>query len=109
MRSRGAGRRSEVVNYYRPVETANAIGELITTWVLAKKNVWAEVLDLRGREYVAAREIHSEAEVRITGPWVEDLTMKWRVTHGDRTFNILHTVNMQSRRFNLELLCSEVK
>lgn len=101
-----SGRLRHRVELQEPTVAQNTVGELVTTWTTIA-TVPAEVLDLRGREYLTAREAHAETTTKITLRYRDDLTRLWRVKHGARVFDVEAVVDLQGRRRVLELMCKE--
>jgi len=91
-----------------PIKAQNDVGEEEIVWRDVKE-VPAEVLEMRGREYLTAREVHSELTTTIRIRHRTDVTVEWRVTHGSRAYDVEHVVDLGGRRRELELLCSEVR
>lgn len=76
---------------------------------------WAEVRNLRGREFLTAKEFHAEVTTRIILRWRRGIDLEpllWRVKTTDvtplHTYQVIHVVDLDGRRRDLELLCSEV-
>ena len=103
-----AGKLRHRVMLQEPIKAQNDVGEQEIVWRDIKE-VPAEVLELRGREYLSAREAHSELTTKIRIRHRTDVTVEWRVTHGTRAYNVEHVVDPTGRRRELELLCSEVR
>ena len=102
-----AGRLRHRVTIEQSTPVAAADGELIDSWTTVA-TVWAEVLELRGREYIAAREAHAEVTTKIKLRYIAGLTPKMRVIFGAHTYDIAHIVDLQGRTRDLELLCTEI-
>lgn len=71
--------------------------------------VWGAILELRGREYQAAREARSETSAKIRIRYRADVKAEWRALHGGRTFDIQHVVDLGGRRRMLELMVAEIR
>ena len=71
--------------------------------------VWGELLEIRGREYLAAQEAHSELNAKIRIRYRSDVRAEWRAQFDGRTFNILAAPDLKGRRQELELLVAEIR
>ena len=71
--------------------------------------VWGELLELRGKEYLAAREAHSETTAKIRIRYRADVRAEWRALHAGRVFDIQHVVDLGGRRARLELMVAEIR
>lgn len=71
--------------------------------------VWSEILELRGKEYLAAREAHSDTTAKIRIRHRSDVRAEWRAIHAGRIFDIQHVVDLQGRGRFLELMVSEIR
>jgi len=71
--------------------------------------VWAELLELRGREYHSANELNSEVSAKIRIRYREDVKSSWRVTYKSRTFEILSPpINVMGFNRYQELMVKEI-
>lgn len=99
-----AGRLNHFIAIERLEESRDPVTGLITEeWVLLAK-VWAEVLDITGREYFAAGAIQSEATTKIRMRYRAGLTTKDRIIHEGRELNIVNIADPTGRRERLEIL-----
>lgn len=87
---------------YSPAPEADG-GEVPVYYPVA--TVWAEVLELRGRQYLEAREAHSDITTRIRIRHRTDVRPEWRVRFGATLYRVEHVVDLAGRRRELELLC----
>lgn len=104
-----AGRNRHRVQLEQNTITQAADGGAVETWE-RQATVWGEVLEIRGREYLTAREVHADLTtvIRIRyRPGIEPLL--WRVKALDHTYNVEHVVDLAGRRRELELLCNRVE
>lgn len=81
-------------------------GAVTEEWV-TKAKVWAEVRDLRGREFWAAQQIQSEVTTRVLIRHMDGLGPEMRVRHGDRILDIDHIIDPDGRGRELQLMCKE--
>lgn len=91
----------------KPVKTQSPVtGEVTSGWADVIE-LWASVVDLSARDFVAARAAQSEVTTRITIRWRDDVTDKHRIVHRGRIYNI-HGVleDDKSGREYLTLPCS---
>lgn len=65
--------------------------------------VWAEVTDLRGREFFAAQQKNADVTTRFRIRWRDDVTVLHRIQYESRNYNIVHSAEI-GRREGLELL-----
>lgn len=82
-------------------------GQPVQTWV-DHVSVWADVRDLRGREFIEARaapggEITTQIRIRYR----DDVTRLMRVQHDGRILEIEAVVEPTGRREELHLMCRE--
>jgi SPP1 family predicted phage head-tail adaptor len=71
--------------------------------------VWGELLESRGREYLAAQEAHSELTAKIRIRYRADVKPEWRAVFQDRIFDIQQVADLAGRRRELELLVAEIR
>jgi SPP1 family predicted phage head-tail adaptor len=90
-----------------PVESQNDFGEVITTWQ-DYKTVWAVVLPLTGREYFASRQVNAEVTVQIQMRYIPGITPKMRVVEGSKVYEIEAVMDVEGKKKELQLLCTEV-
>lgn len=66
--------------------------------------VWAEVTDLRGREFFAAASVNSEMVTRFRLRYRGDVTTKHRLGHAGRQYDIIQNPIEIGRRAGIEVL-----
>jgi SPP1 family predicted phage head-tail adaptor len=98
-----AGRLDRVLTIQRPVETQSASGEAQVAWTHVA-TVWGGRRDVRAREFLGAQQPEAEIESVFTIRWLPDISPKWRVLEGTRTWDITGTAEI-GRREGLELRC----
>jgi len=69
--------------------------------------VWAAVEPLRGREYFQMQNTQSELTVRVRIRYLPGVAGAMRVIYGDRIFNIQSVIDVDERRREMELMCTE--
>lgn len=86
------------------VRTPNEHHEDVITYA-TYATVWAGKLELRGREFFAAQQVHAEASVKITMRWRSDIVATDRIVLDGLNFNVLHVAEIPRRR-GVEVLAS---
>lgn len=86
------------------VEGYNEIGDPVQKLETFAK-VWAELLDLKGREYWSAAQAQSEVTTRIRIRYLEGVDASMRVYHDGREFLIDHILDPDGRKRELHLMC----
>ena len=100
-----AGRLNKRVTIQSPATGQDATGKPTTGWTDVA-TVWASIVDISGREYVAAGGLQNSAQTKITIRYRSGIVPSMRVVHGADTFNI-EAVLGQDRR-SLLLMCSRL-
>jgi len=103
-----AGRFRHRITLQRNVPTQAPDGSRVDDWRNVA-TVWGELLEIRGREFLAAAEAHSELTSKIKIRYRPDVRPEWRALFDGRTFNILHVADLKGRRRELELLAAEIR
>lgn len=83
-------------------------GEIIPGWSTFAE-VWAEVVDLSGREYWSAQQVQSQVSTRVRIRYLDGVKPTMRVAHGSRTLQIEAVIDPDGRRRELQLMCSEIQ
>ena len=82
-------------------------GEMVKTWATIA-TLWAEIVPLSGREFLAASAEQSEVRSRITIRYREDVTAAMRVVYRGKYFNILAVLpDAESGKEHLTLMTGE--
>lgn len=102
-----AGKLRHRVTLQERSSSTEADGGQVNTWSDVE-TLRAEVLDLRGREFLAAREAHAEVTVKVRIRYRAGVRPAMRLAFGSRVLDIVHVVDLAGRRRVLELLCQEV-
>jgi len=90
----------------------NVSGGVVEGWTTEFKT-WAEVWDLRGREYVARQQVRAGVthivKMRYTtlNSSTELTPENSRINNNGNIYNIEHVENMDMRNIELRLMCSE--
>ena len=98
-----AGRLNRRCTLQQPGTTTDELGQPVPGWTDVA-TVWASIVDVSGREYVAAGGLQNSAQTKITIRYCSGIVPSMRVVHGADTFNI-EAVLGQDRR-SLLLMCS---
>ena len=98
-----AGRLNKRVLIQSPATGQDATGEPTTGWTDVA-TVWASIVDVSGREYVAAGGTQNSAQTKITIRYRAGIVPSMRVVHGSDAYNV-EAVLGQDRR-GLLLMCS---
>lgn len=90
------------IEHYTVIRLPN--GTIIEDWA-PFANVWAEVRDLRGREFWSAQQVQSEVTTRILIRYLPGVSSDMRVVHEGQVYEIDHILEPDGRRRELQLLC----
>lgn len=101
-----AGRLNRNVTIQRRVETQNATGEVVWTWVDVC-SVWAEIAAVTGREFFGAQQIQSSVTHAITIRYRTGIVAKMRIIEGcDGAVQYdIEAPLPNARRTEIRLLC----
>ncbi len=92
----------------RPQQSRSTSGAPVETFITFAQ-VWGAVEPLRGREFFAAQEIHSEVTTRIRIRYLAGITAAMRVIWSSRTFLVLYPpIDQESLHREMQLMCKEV-
>ena len=100
------GKLRHQVEILKPVISKDTLGQEIESWEV-QHSVWASIEPLSGKEYFSAKQVNSEATIKLTIRYVESLLPHWVVQFGQCIFNIEAIINLEERNRYLQLLCSE--
>ena len=78
------------------------LGQPVQTWATVAE-VWAEVKDVSGREYIAAGGVKNSADTKITVRHIAGLVPAMRVLCGANAYNIEAVLDQDNR--TLLLMC----
>jgi SPP1 family predicted phage head-tail adaptor len=85
----------------------NSFGEGTDTWTTVA-TVFAAVDPLRGQEYLEARRLQADIDVRFRIRYRAGLTPAMRVLHDGRYFNIESVIHVKELRREIQLMCREL-
>ena len=101
-----AGRLRHRLVLQSKTETRDAYGASIITWT-TQDTVWGAIEPLSGREYLAQRQVQSEAKVRIVIRYHSTIDETWRVSHGGLYYDIVDVLNENTRDRQIILMCRQ--
>jgi SPP1 family predicted phage head-tail adaptor len=101
----GAGPRDRLVRIEQAMATVDALGGRTLVWLLLE-TVWAEVVQLSGRELFNAQQLEAKVDTRFRIPWREDVsaTDTLRLMYDGKPYNI-QRIEEIGRREGLYLYC----
>lgn len=102
----GALRHRIVIEENVPARTPT--GALAPNWTPVAER-WAAIEPQSGREFVAARQVHSELTHIITVRGPLNVRPDMRVRLGQRILDIIAVMDVEERHFEIRLLCREGK
>lgn len=100
-----AGKLDRRIVLQAPAITQDAAGQPNTTWSTFA-TVWAEILDITGREYLAAGGTQNQAMTKITIRYLAGVVASMRVVWGSTTYNIEAVLGTDQTA--LTLMCSRL-
>jgi SPP1 family predicted phage head-tail adaptor len=104
-----AGKIRHRVSIQSATTATDEYGGRTESWVtVTGGTLWAEIVPLRGGEFVEARQVQPEVTHVITLRYFSDITPKYSVLFGSRRFQILMVTNVEERRREMNLLCREM-
>ncbi|PKH20230.1 head-tail adaptor protein [Enterobacterales bacterium CwR94] len=103
-----AGKLRHWVTLQRPEKVQDPkTGAISNSWVIVDE-MWADVVPLSAREFVAAQAVQSSVTTRITIRQRDDISSKCRIIHDGRVFNVEGVLaDPKSGREYQTLPCSE--
>lgn len=100
------GKLRHPISLLKPIIVKDELGQEVEK-LEVQKTIWASIEPLSGKEYFSAKQVNSEATIKLTIRYVESLLPHWVVQFGQRIFNIEAIINFEERNKYLQLLCSE--
>jgi len=95
------------ISIQQRVDVDNGRGEPIPTWQDLYTGVWAGKAPLRGREYFAAGQMQTPADVRYRLRFLPGITAAMRVVDGGQAFDIVgEPIDVNGMGITLELMCT---
>lgn len=102
-----AGNLDRRITLYHRAMSQDAQGQQVETWPAAYATVWAEKLDVRGREYFAAQGVQGDLSTRFRIRWRSDVLVTDRLTLDGLEYGITQ-VSEIGRREGLEIFANAV-
>lgn len=103
-----AGSLCDRVTIQQKITTRDDYGSATTAW-MDLATVWAQIVPLSGREFIAAQQAQSTVTARVTIRYRADVDSHMRIVHGGDMFNVEAVLpDMNSGREYLTLMCSMV-
>ena len=102
---RGGGLRHRLTIERKSI-TQNELGDPVESWSTFAQR-WASVEPLRGREFFDAQQVNAEITVRFRLRYTEGVAPEMRVNFDGRLFDVRAVVNVDERKAELILMCSE--
>lgn len=87
-------------------ETRGPDGEVITGWVDFAASLPASVIPLSGREFVAAGELQSEVQARVTIRWMDGVLDTMRMLFDGKVYAIKAVLPDPTARRHITLMVS---
>jgi SPP1 family predicted phage head-tail adaptor len=104
---RGAGKLREKIEVQSSTVSQDTEGGVTLTWAtIAGGRVWAAVEPLSGNEQMLAQQVNAGLSHRVRIRYMP-ITTKHRISYRSRILDINAIVNVDERREQLELLCTE--
>lgn len=101
-----AGQMDQLVTLQAYGAGEDALGQPLQAWADVA-TVWAQAQPMRGRDYLAAAAINSEASVRFRVRYRDDVTSAMRVLwRGVAHAIVAPPVDVNGGRHTLELMCA---
>jgi SPP1 family predicted phage head-tail adaptor len=69
--------------------------------------IWAAVEQLSFKETLSAGSERASRMVKIKFRYIPNVSADMRISHGDKTYEIISMLDKESRHIELELLCEE--
>lgn len=101
-----AGKLRHRLKIEKKTVTRDTFGEEVITYTEVA-TVWGSVEPLSGSEYFAARQTQSSVSHRVRMRYIEGIDAEYRITLGDRVFEIDSVINPQERNAELVLMVTE--
>lgn len=98
-----AGRLNKRITISQKNVTRDAYGGESIQWE-AFCTVWAAVLPIRGREYVAIRDAGAELTTRFLIRYRSGITPAMRIEYGGAMYDIIDVINPQEARTHMEIM-----
>lgn len=81
-----------------------ANGEEVVTWT-TEATFWAQVQQLRGKEYFAGGQMQDAVDVKVRARWRSDVAREKRLLWGAVPLDIVSVIEVGARKGWLEIMC----
>jgi SPP1 family predicted phage head-tail adaptor len=98
-----AGRLNQRITIKSKSVTRDTHGGETITWATVA-TVWAAVLPIRGREYVALKDSGAEVTTRFLIRYRAGITPAMQITHDGAVYDVIDVINPQYANRTLELM-----
>lgn len=99
--------RHQITIEHRAADADNALGEAVPDWQPLATGVWAQKQPLRGREYFAAGQMQTPADVRYRIRYRAGITAAMRLVDDGQLFDIVgEPIDVDGAGITLELMCT---
>lgn len=98
-----AGRYRHRIALQRPVTTRGTSGGVLVFWELIAER-WAAIVPIRGREYMAARQVQAEQITRFLLRYTTGLTPKDRLITQQWAFGLSSIIDLEDAHRDTEIL-----
>ena len=103
---RAGQRNTKVIIEQRSEDSIDSYGDPVETWSMFSAQ-FAEVMTRGGKEFLQAREQHSELTHILTTRYVDGVNPKLRININGVYYNILAVFDPSKRRRELKIYCNE--
>lgn len=100
------GRMDRQITLRQRVVTRGAAGSVVESWQNVA-TVWAEKLDMAGREFMAAQQSNAEISTKFRIRYYADITPEWRISHDGKDYDIISIAELGRRQWQ-EIMASAV-
>lgn len=98
---------NQQIDIQHRADTVNGLGEAVPTWQALHAGVWAQHQPLRGRELLAANQLHAPVEARFRIRFRPGITPAMRVLHKGVAYDIVgQPVDVDGAGRTLEIMCT---
>ncbi|MGA9851845.1 MAG: phage head closure protein [Gammaproteobacteria bacterium] len=101
-----SGEMKRWITVQQTASSQNARGEEIPTWTTFAC-VWAKIVPLSGREFLAAQQVEATLTHTITIRYLAGLDPTMRIVYNGRYFDINQVININEEDRQMSLLCTE--
>jgi SPP1 family predicted phage head-tail adaptor len=102
-----SGEMRQRISIQKKVVGRDSFGAEAITWSQLAE-VWATAEPLRGQEYLEARRLQSDLDIRFRIRFREGIVPSMRVVYNGRTFDIVSAIHVKEMRREIQLMCKEL-